>query len=165
MREVFIYQGEPLELRPALTDHVRERVASLRAMLFPESGNVFIRMWRRLRGVPPRVSANRALFSVAGHLAPPSILRQCSDSLSNILNRDSAQTNQDRLDVLTLSRPLADGPQQGPIDLASLTTQRPRVEEDLMALMDRRRGVVRPREGDLFGHDDLGQERNPVGLY
>ena len=153
-----------MELRPALTDHVRERVSSLKALLFPESGNVFVRMWRRLRGVHPRVSVNRALYSVAGHLAPPSIMRQCQDSLSGLVNRGSAQTNQDRLDVLTLSRRLSDEG-QGPIDLTGLTSQRRRVEEGLMDLLDRRRGIRRPAEGDLFGHDDLGPDQNPRGFY
>ena len=167
MNEVFIYQGEPLELRPALTDHIRERVANLKALLYPESTNLFVRMWRRLRGLGPRVSANRTLFSVAGHLAPPNVLRQYEESLSTLVDRGSAQTAQDRLDALTLSRSLSEPGHDdfGPVDLTSLTSQRRRVENDLMNLMDRRRGVVRPVEGDLFGHDDLHRNQNPRGFY
>ena len=167
MKEIFIYQGEPLELRPALTEHIRERVGNLKSLLFPESSNMFVRMWRRLRGVGPRISANRTLFSVAGHLAPPTVMRQYETSLSSLVNRGSAQTCQDRLDALTLSRSLSEQGHDdvGPVDLTSLTSQRRRVENELMALMDRRRGVVRPVEGDLFGHDDLRRDQNPRGFY
>ena len=128
---------------------------------------MFVRMWRRLRGLGPRVSANRALFSVAGHLAPPSVLRQYESSLSSMIDRGSAQTCQDRLDALTLSRSLSEPGHDdiGPMDLTSLTSQRRRVENDLMALMDRRLGVTRPDEGDLFGHDDLRRDQNPHRFY
>ena len=167
LKEIFIYQGDPLELRAALTEHIRHRVANLKSLLFPESSNVFVRMWRRLRGVAPRVSANRALYSVAGHLAPPNVMRHCEESLSTLINRGSAQTGQDRMDVLTLSRSLSESVHDGagPVDLTSLTSQRRRVENDLVTLLDRQRGIARPADGDLLGHDDLHRDQNPRGFY
>ena len=164
LTEIFIYQGRPLEIQHGLTQHIRERVATVRALLFPESKNFFVRMWRRMRGSQIRVSANKALMAVAGHLPAPTVLQNYRDSMRALIDGTPTVTAQDRVDLISLTAsindplPVGSGlPSRVPshADLGQLAAQRRLVEQELMNVIDRRQGIVRPAPGELLGHDDL----------